>query len=207
MSNVFQFDDPFYPVPSEVVDADPEALVRDLIHRVTRLERTMDEQRIQAVAATRDLLLDLVSLADDLGAVVDRYGVSSNAREAAIIRSVVALGKRLFDILHRQGVEPVNALGELVDLRTSDVVGSETREGVSADLVLREIQVGYTWPYGLLRRARVVVSTGSGDVDAPTLAQAVAGENAQQDSPEATTVTPSTGPDEAASPDSHGLQR
>jgi molecular chaperone GrpE (heat shock protein) len=173
MSDEFRFDDPFYPVPSEAVEADPEALVRELIDRVSRSERALDEQRAQAIAERRELLLDLVSLADDVGTVVERYGVTSNAREAAIIRGIVPFGKKLFGTLRQQGVEPVNAIGEVLDPRTSDVVGSEAREGVSAGRVLREVQVGYTWPHGLLRRARVIVSAGIGATDADTPAEDV----------------------------------
>jgi len=179
MSAKFRFDDPFYPVPQEAIDADPEALVRDLIYRVSSLERAMDEQRTQATAAMRALLLDLVSLADDLGAIVERYGVTSNAREAAIIRSLVGLGRRLIETLRRQGVEPINTLGEFVSTQTSDVVGSEAREGVSDGRVLREVQSGYTWPHGLLRRARVIVSMG-GEVDSQTITDAMDQEEARQ---------------------------
>ena len=67
MSDVFSFDDPFYPVPPEAADADPEALVQELIQRVVTSERALDQERVQAIADKRDLLLDLVSLADDVG--------------------------------------------------------------------------------------------------------------------------------------------
>jgi len=197
MSDVFRFDDPFYPVPSEAVEADPEALVRELIHRVSRSERALDEQRVQAIADKRELLLDLVSLADDVGTVVERYGVSSNAREASIIRSVVVLGKKLIETLRKQGVEPVNTIGELFDAQTSDVVGSEVREGVSVGRVLREIQAGYTWPYGLLRRARVIVSAGAEGAGAEDAEQADVADHGTQDTTGAEAAASSGGDDQA----------
>ncbi len=207
MSDVFRFDDSFYPVPSEAVEADPQALVRELIHRVSKAERTLDEERAQAIASKRDLLLDLVSLADDVGALVERYGVSSNAREAAIIRSVVTLGKRLFETLRQQGVQPVNAIGELLDPQTSDVVGSESREDMSAGRVLREIQVGYTWPHGLLRRARVLVSAGTGGAETETAPQVEITDQDAQDTVEAGSATCSAGGDEVVSPGADESQR
>jgi len=61
---------------------------------------------------------------------------------------------------HHQ-VEPLNTIGQPLDADTCDVAGSEASEGVPAGVVLRELQIGYTWPQGLLRRAKVVVSSGS----------------------------------------------
>ena len=158
MSDRFRFDDTFYPVPPAAVDADPVKAIRDLVGRVGRLEQTVEQQRAQARSELREVMLELVSLADDITNIVERWGVTTKAQDAAIAGSVLALGRRLLTILKCHRVEPVNTLGACLDPSTSDVVGSEPRENMEPNVVLREVQTGYTWPHGLLRRALVVVS-------------------------------------------------
>ena len=158
MSDPFEFDDEFFPVPASAMDADPAEGMRKLLYRVARLEHELEETRIQALAETKAFLLEILSLSDDIAAIVDRWGVTTKANEAVIIRSIVALGRKLRQVLDHHGVASLHVVGKPLDPETSDVVDSEEREHGVANIVLREQRVGYTWPYGILRRAEVVVS-------------------------------------------------
>jgi hypothetical protein len=158
MSDRFSFDDAFYPVPPAAVDADPAATIRDLLFRVARLEQSLEEHRLQALADMREILLELISLRDDITTIVERWGVTSNAREAAMVRSIVALGKKMIDILKHHQVEAINTIGEPFDPETSEMVRTEVREEAAPQVVLREVRAGYRWPHGILRRAQVVVN-------------------------------------------------
>lgn len=159
MSDKFTFDEEFYPVPPSAVDADPAATIRELLYRVARLEQTLGEEHLQAVADMREVLLELVSLSDDVSNSLERWGVTTNAKEAAIVRTIVALGRKILAILDHHQVEAIEAVGQPLNPKTSDVVDTEIRGRLPESAVLREVEVGYAWPHGLLRRAQVVVST------------------------------------------------
>ena len=158
MSDKFQFDEEFFPVPPSAIDADPLSRMEDLLYRVGRLEQTLDEERVQALGDMREVMLELISLSDDVTDIVERWGVTSNAREAAIVRSVVALGRKVLAILKHHQVVAVETIGQPLNPQTSDAVGAEVRDKVPEGTVLREAQIGYMWSQGLLRRAQVVVS-------------------------------------------------
>jgi molecular chaperone GrpE (heat shock protein) len=150
MSEQIQFDDPFYPIPPAAMDADPAAVMRDLFFRVGRLEQSLAEEREQAVAEARTLLLGLLSLSDEITATIERYGIATSAQEAAVIRNVVAFGRRLLTLLRQERVLPIEPLGKPRDPETSDVAGQEAQAGAADGVVLREVQIGYSWPHGIL---------------------------------------------------------
>jgi molecular chaperone GrpE (heat shock protein) len=161
MTDQFAFDDEFYAVPAAAVDADPAATLRDLFYRVGRLEQTLEEERIQHRADWRQTLLEILSMYDAIMLMLDRWGVTKSAQEATMIRSLHAIGKQMLAFLKQHQVEPIATVGKPLDAETSDVAGKEVRDSVAPNTVLREEQIGYVWPYGLLRRAKVVVSTKS----------------------------------------------
>ncbi|OGO05198.1 MAG: nucleotide exchange factor GrpE [Chloroflexi bacterium RBG_13_56_8] len=160
MTDLFAFDDPFYPVPSSAVEADPSAAIRGLLYRVANLERSLEEERTQAIIDLGEVLLQVASLSDDITHIIERWGVATSPQEASLVRSVVAMGKKLVAILDHHQVRPIETIGKPVDAETSDMAGSEPSATVAENIALREEQIGYTWKYGLLRRARLVVSSG-----------------------------------------------
>ena len=158
MSDKFRFDDDFYPVPSAAVDADPVKVMEELVYRVGRLEQSLKEEQLQAFTDAKETMLEFLLLSDDIAHIIERWGVTTKASEAAIIRSVVALGKKLLAILDHHQVAPISTIGKPLDPETSEAVGTEVRNNLPANTVLREVQIGYMWTYGLLRRAQVIVS-------------------------------------------------
>lgn len=163
MSDKFRFDEELIPVPPSALDADPATAMTNLLYRVSKLEQDLAEEHQQAITDTRDLLVQITALSDDVARVVERWGITTNAREAAIMQSVVAFGRKIMTVLDYYGVKPIETLNKPLDARTSEVVGAEVRERLKPDTVLREVQIGYTWRHGLLRRARVVVSRASAE--------------------------------------------
>ena len=157
----FEFDEEFQPIAPSVVDADPVETIRGLYYRVGKLEQKLAEQSLQAIADQRDLLLSLLAMADEIATIVERWGVTTKAQEAAMIRSIVGFGKDLLSALKRHQVEAVETMGRPLDPETSDAVGTELRPAMPANTVLREVRIGYRWPHGILRRAQVVVSVRS----------------------------------------------
>jgi len=167
---LLRIDDEFIPLPPSAMDADPAATMRELFFRISRLEHAMEEQRVQAATDLGEVLVEVASLTDDIHRIVERWGVSRNAQEAALVRAVVALGRKVGQILEYHKVQPLEVVGKMADPDSCEVVESEPRESLPPGTVLREVCTGYVWPNGLLRRARVVVSakreqreTGDGD--------------------------------------------
>lgn len=159
MSDRLRIDEEFVPLPPGAVDADPAATMRELFFRISRLEHAMEEQRVQAATDLGEVLVEVASLTDDIHRIVERWGISRNAQEAAMVRAVVALGRKVNDILAYHKVRPLEVVGKVADPDMCEVVGSEPRDSLEPGTVLREECTGYAWPNGLLRRARVVVSS------------------------------------------------
>lgn len=158
MPKSFRFDDPFYPVPAAAVDADPAATIAELFFRVARLEQALQEQRVLASAEQAGLLLAQVGISDALVSLVERIGVPASAQQAMLARGVAELGQKLMADLRERGVTPIETLGLAVDAEHSDVAGYEANAQIPEGIVLREVQMGYLWRGGVLRRAQVVVS-------------------------------------------------
>ena len=139
--------------------------MRKLLYRVSRLEQELEETRVQALADTKAFLMEILFLSDDIASIVDRWGVTTKANEAVIIRSVVALGRKLRQVLDHHGVTSVHVVGKPLDPETSSVLATEERDHGTPGVVLREQRVGYMWPYGVLRRAEVVINARAEDAD------------------------------------------
>ncbi|MFH1086774.1 MAG: nucleotide exchange factor GrpE [Chloroflexota bacterium] len=154
----FPFDEEIIAVPPAAAEADPAATLRDLFYRCGGLERALQQERADAVAAWRATLLDLLAIYDALTQSAERWGVTTNAQQATMVRDVVAMGRQLLALFKRHQVEAINTVGQPFDPNTSDVVGRELREKTAPNTVLREAQVGFRWPHGVLRRAKVIVS-------------------------------------------------
>jgi len=167
------FDDPFVPVPTEALEADPAQAMRALLARVAALEASQEALKSQAVEQMRTVLLALLGLYDEVTILIERHGVATNAQDAVLVRALIGLGRQIMAMLRDQGVEPISTIGKAVDPNTSDVADSEVRVNVRPDVVLRETRLGYAWPHGVLRRAEVVVSAqptsnaagGAGDAE------------------------------------------
>jgi molecular chaperone GrpE len=165
MTERLGFDQKPQPVPSAAVEADPIQTMRALYRRIARLEQELETERVQraqeqrqAAAAQQDLLNTLLALHDQLAETIERLGVTTNAREAAIVRRTVDFAQLLQDALARYQVKAVETVGKPLDESTSVAVGVAPDRAAPPGTVLRQEQVGYRWPHGLIRPARVIVS-------------------------------------------------
>lgn len=158
MGDAFQFDEEFYPVPPAAVDADPIEEMRQLCYRTSSLEQGLEDQCQQDQADLAQVLLEVIGIRDALTKMVEDFGVQTRAREAAMVRNLVTFGQQLDKVLGRFGVGAIDTIGRIYDPRTSDVVLRTSSDEVPPGTVLREIEAGYSWPHGLLKRAQVVVA-------------------------------------------------
>jgi molecular chaperone GrpE len=117
-----------------------------------RIERERREQADQAVV---DLLLELLVVVDDF----DRALTVEAGEEAAAYRKGVELiHAKLQDVLRKQGVRPIAALGADFDPNLHQAVVQESSPDHREGEVIGELRRGYTIGDRLLRPAMVKVA-------------------------------------------------
>lgn len=158
MADKFPFDEAYLAMPAEALEADPASTMRDLYLRIGNMERRLDEQEARSVADWRETLLSLVSSYDIVTRMMERFGHSPDPHETTGLSDLIAIGKQLLAVLQNHQVQAIETIGEPLDIETSDQAGSEERASLPPGIVVREAQIGYRWPHGLLRRAKVIVS-------------------------------------------------
>ena len=117
-----------------------------------RIERERREQTDQAVA---DLLLDLLLVADDF-----ERALASEPPEggAAYRKGVELIHAKLLDVLRKQGVRPIEALGADFDPNLHQAVMHESSPGHREGEIVGELRKGYLVGDRLLRPAMVKVA-------------------------------------------------
>ena len=132
--------------------------------RALRLQAEMDnfrkrQRRLadERVRADRERLLRAVlGVSDDL----ERALAAGGTGVETLRQGVDLTHKGLMRIMDREGVEPIEAVGQLFDPALHEAVSTVPYEGVGAepDTVVAVVQAGYRLDGRLLRAARVVVA-------------------------------------------------
>ena len=117
-----------------------------------RIER---ERREQADQTVTDLLLDLLLVVDDFDLALTTDAGESGA---AYRKGVELIHSKLQDLLRRQGVTPIQAIGTDFDPNLHQAVTQEPSPGHRDGEVLAELQRGYLINGRLLRPAMVKVA-------------------------------------------------
>lgn len=148
----------------EVPEEDLETVKAERDQYLDQLQRTLaefanyrrrvDHERTQARRiATRDLLSHVVRIADDFNRALDAVPVES-AKEPWLT-GVSLIGRNLTTLLEREGVTPVEALGQLFDPSKHEAVAVDPDS--SGSTVTEVFQTGYWHGDQLLRPAIVKV--------------------------------------------------
>jgi molecular chaperone GrpE len=122
--------------------------------------RRVDQERVQArEVATRDLLRQLVPIADDFQRALN--AVPEDQWANAWVQGVQLIERKLLALLEREGVTPIDAVGQPFDPAWHEAVASDP--GSSGSTVVEVYQTGYKHRNSLLRPAMVRV----GDAPSP----------------------------------------
>jgi molecular chaperone GrpE len=125
--------------------------------------RRVDQERSQArKLATRDLLLDVVRIADDFKRAL--AAVPEEDAEAPWLKGISLIERNLTTLLEREGVTPVNAMGQRFDPSMHEAVAVDP--GSSATIVTEVFQNGY-WHGDQLLRPAIVKVGDAGPEDQP----------------------------------------
>jgi molecular chaperone GrpE len=117
-----------------------------------RIERERREQSDQAVV---DLLQELLLVVDDFDRALT---VDSEEGSAAYRKGVELIHGKLHDLLRKQGLKPVDALGADFDPNVHQAVVHEASPEHREGEVIGELRKGYTLNDRLLRPAMVKVA-------------------------------------------------
>ncbi len=128
-----------------------------------RSERTAAEQQR---ADRKRILRAFLPVADDLDRALAQKSADSVVGGLRIMR------RHLEEILRQQGVARVLSVGGPFDPSCHEAVGVETGP---ADVVVQEVEPGYSLEGDLLRPARVVVGLGEGEFAAQEVSEPVEG--------------------------------
>jgi molecular chaperone GrpE len=130
-----------------------DQLQRTLADFANFRRRVEQERAMAREIATRGLLVQLVPVLDDfqraIGAVPERD------RESSWVQGVQLIEKKLQALLEREGVTPIEAVGQPFDPALHEAVATE--EGSTQNIVVEVYQPGYRHGQGLLRPAMVKV--------------------------------------------------
>ena len=117
-----------------------------------RVER---ERRAHAEQAVTDLLRELLLVVDDFDRALH---VDADENAASYKKGVELINTKLHDLLRKQGVRPIKAIGEDFDPNLHQAVTHEDSPGHREGEVIEELRRGYTIGDRLLRPAMVKVA-------------------------------------------------
>jgi molecular chaperone GrpE len=157
------------PVASDTADAaDPknlEALQKerdDLYDRLLRKHAEFDNYRRRVEKERREQAdRAVVSLLQDLLGVVDDFELALKTKDSdasAYRKGVELIHAKLSELLRRQGVKPIEALGTDFDPNLHEAVMQESSPGHRDNEVIAELRKGYTLNDRLLRASSVKVA-------------------------------------------------
>jgi molecular chaperone GrpE len=107
------------------------------------------------------VLRAFLSVVDSLQALEAHCrGLIASGQKHVPARSVTVTLRQALQALARSGVEPMNAVGTKLNLDFHEVVAVSATSQEESDTVVEEAQSGYLWSGRLLRRAKVIVSSG-----------------------------------------------
>ncbi|NLY29506.1 MAG: nucleotide exchange factor GrpE [Firmicutes bacterium] len=141
--------------------------VEELTQQLVRLQADFDNYRKRSrrdlqegiIRANEELVRELLPVLDNLERAI---AVDSEASQASIREGVQLVYRQFLDILAKEGLEPIQALGEDFDPNLHEAVMVETVEDPEMEnRILQEFQKGYTFRERVLRAA--VVKVGKAD--------------------------------------------
>jgi molecular chaperone GrpE len=140
------------------LQADRDEMYDRLLRKTAEFDnyrkRTERERREHADQSVVDLLLDLLLVVDDF----DRALTVERGDAAAYRRGVELIHAKLHDLLRKQGIKPIEALGADFDPNIHQAVVQEESPAHREGEVIGEMRRGYMKGDRLLRPAMVKVA-------------------------------------------------
>ena len=124
-------------------------------------KRRTDQERDAILGlASEDLLLRVLTLADDFDRALD--AMPPELTRLSWVEGIVAIDRKLRFLLESQGVLPIEVLGKPFDPREHEAITHVTTTSAPDETVIGEIQRGYRIRDRILRAALVSVAKNPG---------------------------------------------
>jgi molecular chaperone GrpE len=137
-------------------DAYLDQLQRSVAEFANYRRRTEQEREQVRATAAKSLLEQLVPVLDDLHRAID--AIPAEIKESSWVNGVINIERKFAGVLERQGVTPVESLGQPFDPALHEAVATDP--GSSGTTVVEVYQNGYRLGSTLLRPAMVKVGDG-----------------------------------------------
>jgi len=129
-------------------------------------KRTAREFQQVVENANKDLILQLIDVLDNFQRALDS---AKSAKDFdAFHKGVELIYTHLHEILTRQGLEPIEAVGQPFDPHLHEAVMQVDDDQHPPDTVVDQMQPGYLLREKLLRAPRVIVSRDPGEKERPS---------------------------------------
>lgn len=128
------------------------------------LEQSLREQQTQAVAATEDLLLELLEVGDALEALLDYMADHPNPSPEFLQRLPKSLGavhRKFLSVVGKRQVSPIELEGTQPDFDLCRVVDREERADVPDQTITKIVRRGFRLGRKILRPTEVITSSPS----------------------------------------------
>lgn len=156
--------------PEEAAVPSPEDLVKEAEERYVRLyaefenykKRTARENEDFRKYANEGVLKEMLGVLDNFERAIAHAKEAEGAGDK-LIEGVELIHKQLLDVLGRQGVTPIAALGAPFDPQVHQAVSQQETGEAEAGTVVDEVQRGFFFRERVLRPAMVVVAKAPGN--------------------------------------------
>jgi molecular chaperone GrpE len=128
----------------------------DLDNLRKRVARDLDRERLET---HRRILSDWLEVADSADRALAAF---EDRRDDPLAAGLTALAEQIGDVLRRQGVQRIGAVGDAFDPDWHEAVGTTAAPGVANGAVAAVVRPGYALDGRLLRPAQVIVAAGGG---------------------------------------------
>jgi len=146
--------------------AEQKAKAEEYFNRMVRLQADFDNFRKRTVKEKEDFFkYAAASLCEALLPVLDNFQLALAAKEqdpAKVIEGVAMIFRQLQEVLQKEGLTPVAAVGEQFDPTLHEAIMQEITDQYDENTVTAELRQGYYLKDKLLRPALVKVAK-SGD--------------------------------------------
>ncbi len=127
--------------------------------------RTAEDRERELGLASESLLRKLLAIVDDFDRALD--SMPQDLRGAGWADGIVAIDRKLRQLLESEGVTPIESVGKPFDPREHEAIANVPPPGVPEGEVVAEMQRGYRVRNRVLRPARVAVASGGAAPDDP----------------------------------------
>ncbi len=138
------------------------AKAEEYYNRLLRLQADFDNYRKRTAKEKEDFVnYAAASLCEELLPVLDNFQLALAAKEqdpSKVVEGVAMINRQLQDILHKEGLTPVKAVGEQFDPTRHEAVMQEITDQYPENTIIAELRQGYYLKDKLLRPAMVKVA-------------------------------------------------